>query len=45
MKYAIYTLFATALLALSGCNTVVGAGKDVWGGARYVTNAVLDSDE
>jgi entericidin B len=39
IKSALAAVFALALLALSGCNTVAGAGQDVSQAGNSVTNA------
>ena len=44
MKTSGLVLFL-AIMALSACNTAVGAAKDVYGGTKYVAKKVVGSSE
>jgi len=43
MKAILVALVGVSVLALSACNTVEGAGKDVKAGGQAVENAAKDS--
>jgi entericidin B len=43
MKAILMALIGVAVLALSACNTVEGAGKDVKAGGQAVENAAKDA--
>jgi entericidin B len=43
MKAILMALIGVAALALSACNTVEGAGKDVKAGGQAVENAAKDA--
>ena len=41
-KFIAYTSFALATLALTACNTVEGAGKDVEAGGEVIQDTAKD---
>jgi entericidin B len=43
MKAILMALIGVSVLALSACNTVEGAGKDVKAGGQAVENAAKDA--
>jgi entericidin B len=43
MKAILMALIGVSALALSACNTVAGAGKDVKAGGQAVENAAKDA--